>query len=106
MYLRALQDHGEPVIVRRITGDTTTDVTVQARVMGYRPEELTGDIDQGHRKVILMPDWLVAANWPLPIKKGDQIVIRNKQTTVEIVDDNTRRIAGELIAYELSVSGA
>jgi hypothetical protein len=106
MYLRALAKHGDTVTVRRTVGAVNTDGSVRAQVTGYAPAELVNGIQQGDRRVILMPDSLAAAGWPLPIKKNDKLVLSTgKVLNVEVVDDQTRRLADDLIAYELVARG-
>ena len=34
-----------------------------------------------------------------------QMLVRGKELQVKAIDDNTRRVAGDLIAYELVVGG-
>lgn len=102
-YIAALEQEGETVVLRRI-GPPLIEATVRARVLGYRPEELVAGLQQGDRKVIaLAAD--VAASWAEIPRSGDKIVIRGIETNVQGVDDNTRRIANELIAYEFAVRG-
>jgi len=105
-YRREIKRVGELVTVRRVTGGGEIAAQTWARVMGYRPDELVGGITQGSRKIILLPDGLETAGWPIPIVRGDEVVVRGKTLIVDLVDDSTRRIAGELIAYELTAKGS
>jgi hypothetical protein len=98
---------GEDVIVRRYRGpagpnQVHDDVTVRARVMGYQPRDLVGSVVQGDRRVIMMVDALAAI---LPLRTSDKCVIRGVEVAIKGIDDNTRRIAGTLIALELQVAG-
>ncbi len=97
---------GEQVFVRRYSGvghlRTPVDTAAQARVMGFTPKELVGSIVQGDRKVIMLVDTLGAV---LPITTFDQLVIRGREVSIKSVDDNTRRIAGVLIALEIHAAG-
>jgi hypothetical protein len=106
---RRLIGSGEPVFVRRYAG-TGADrpyyqVPVRARVMEYQAQELIGPIQQGDQKVILLAEDLVAQQFEMPLRKGDKIVVRGRELNIEAPDDNTRRIAGVLIAYDLRVRG-
>lgn len=96
------------VTFRRYTGTGPNrprfDTDVRARVVGYAPDELVGGILQGDRKVILLAEDLVAAQ-VRPPSKGDKIVIRGAEANIEFVNDSTRRVGGELMAYELVVRG-
>jgi hypothetical protein len=101
-YRAALTYRGETVAIQH--NDGSAALQVLANVAGYAPQELTDVIVQGDRKVILLADDLAAAAWPVP-KKGDRILIGSKMTTIQTVDDMTRRINGVVIAYEIQVRG-
>jgi hypothetical protein len=108
-YRRMMGLVGEKVLIRRYTGTGANrprfDAEVTARVTDYEPSELVGTIVQGDRKIIVMHEDLATAQFPTPIKKGDKVVARGKELNVEAPDDNTRRVQGELIAWELQVRG-
>ncbi len=115
-YRRQISAHGERVTLRRESLDPAPEATgLRARVTGFTPEELASGIDQGARKIILLAEDLGAAiaagDWPAPpagtgaILKDDTLVVRGVPVNVDRVDDSTRRVAGELIAYELTVIG-
>lgn len=105
MYARLVAATGETVILRRINpAAPPTDVTVRARVTGYSPDELVGAIQQGDRKIIVLAEDI--GGFPVPIReKFDKVVVRGDEIAIEAVDDSTRRIGGELIAYELRAHG-
>lgn len=106
-YSRALALAGETVTLRRVNASPAapTDHQVRARVVGYQPEELVGGIQIGDRKVILLAEDVPGSFLPFLLGGRDKIVVRGKALNVESVDDSTRRVAGELIAYELRVKG-
>lgn len=108
-YRRAMDAVGEVVAFRRYTGAGANrprfDADIRARVMDYTPDELIGTIVQGDRKLIVLAEDMIAAQVPLDMRKGDKIVVRGKELNIEAVDDNTRRVQGVLIAYELQVRG-
>jgi len=101
-----LAELGENVVVRRYAGTgparVPTDVTVRARVMGYKPAEVVGAVVQGDLRVIALADNLAAL---LPLKTTDFLVIRGAERRVMAIDDNTRRIASTLIALEIQARG-
>lgn len=103
MYRRQLAA-GEDIILRRVNVSPTpnTDIPVRARVIGYRPEEMVGGIQAGDRKIIVLAD---DVTFDPPLKKGDKAVVRGRVLNLEVVDDNTRRVGGVLIAYELVARG-
>jgi hypothetical protein len=101
-----MAEFGETVLVRRYSGTapsrTHVDTPTTARVMGYAPKDLVGSIVQGDRKVIALVDTLAAI---LPVTNSDVLVIRGREVKIKAVDDNTRRIAGVLIALEIQAAG-
>lgn len=106
-YRRLLSEVGESVSFRHYSGAGTSrtysDTTVLARVMGYEPDELIGSMQQGDRRLIVLADDLTG----ITIGNGmtDKFVVRGRECSVEAVDDNTRRVQGILIAYEIRVRG-
>jgi len=83
---RALARTGETITLRRGTTTAPTALaTVKAHVRGYKPEELIGGITQTDSLVTLSPTDLVAANWPMPPKKGDWAIIQGRARSVEVV---------------------
>lgn len=108
-YRRMMDARGETVTVRRYAGAGPTrprfDADVMAVVSGYVPQELVGAIVQGDRKLIVLAEDLIAAQFPLDLRKDDKVVVRGRECNIEAADDNTRRVAGVLIAFELRVRG-
>jgi hypothetical protein len=94
-----INEVGEDIIIRRIG---VPDVTVRARVVGYKPDELVGSIVQGDVKIIALVDTLGGR---LPLTNNDSAVVRGKVKRIKAVDDNTRRIGGMLIALEIQAGG-
>lgn len=110
MYRRGLGKF-ETVSIRQYTGAGTSrprfDWDVQARVTDYIADELTGPIVQGDRKIILLHEDLVNAGFPFPIQSGPnwKVVVRGTELQIRPIDDNSRRLGGELIAYEIAAGG-
>lgn len=110
-YRAALDRVGTPaeVIIRRYTGAGTNrprfDTPVRGRVVGYSPNDLVGSIVQGDRKIIILAEDLIAAQFPLPVLTSDKAVVRGKELAIMAADDSTRRVQGVLIAVELQVRG-
>ena len=115
-YRRMISAHGETVSLRRESIEPTPEAQdLRARVMGFTPEELASGIDQGDRKLILLAEdierEIAAGRWSAPaagasgILKNDTLMLRGAPMNVEWVDDSTRRVAGVLIAYEVTVTG-
>lgn len=106
-YRRLVVTSGETIsLVRGFGGNSPVTVTgLRARVIGFRPDEVTGGVQQGGRKVILLAEDLEASAIPTPAK-GDRVVWNGKTLAVTAVDDASRRIGGIAIAFELEVAGA
>lgn len=106
LYARTLK---ETVYIRRYVGVGPNlpvfNVQARARVMGYRPDEMVGTIQQGDRKAIVFVPDLVDAGFALPVTTNDKLVVRGRELTIMGSDDNTRRDEGELIALELQIRG-
>lgn len=80
---RQLATHGQNVDLRKIAnGQTQSEALAQrAFVRGFRPEELVGQIQQGDRNVVFLPDATAIA-----LKKGDKIVIAGAAANVEVAE--------------------
>lgn len=111
MYLRAIGQF-EAVAIRIYTGAGSNRPRfdyepIMARPVDFNPDDLVGGIVQGDRNVIVLAEDVLRSGIPLPIVIGanTKIVIRGKELTIKEIDDNTRRLAGELIAYEMVVGG-
>lgn len=93
---RFLQDEGEIVGIKHGADEDTT----LARVTGYAPDELIGDIRQGDVKIIARAEGMSF----IPAR-ADKVTVRGKILNIEFVDANTRRIQGVLIALEIRARG-
>lgn len=98
---------GETLTLQRGFGVSAQDFAVQGWITGFAPQEMAGDLQQGRRKAIILASSVVASGVELPIVAGqDRIVFAGKNLAVTSVDEATRRVQGELIAYELELAGA
>jgi len=106
LYRRTLK---EVVYVRRYTGAGANrpffDTLVHAKVIGDRPEQLVGTVNQYDYSVVLFVQDLVDAQFPLPITSNDKLVVKGKELAIMFPDNATRWDDGELIAYQLKVKG-
>ena len=109
VYRRFFDDRGENVLIRRYYGignnRSKFEVEVKARVFDYAPQELIGTIIQGDVKALVLVEDLENKQFPVPILKNDKVIIQGKELNIEAVDRNTRKVMGELMAYELQVRG-
>jgi hypothetical protein len=98
-----IERRGETLTLRREL-PVQTDVTVKGRVVGYAPQQLVGEIQQGDRVVIVGNAEIAAAAWPGPPKSGDRLVFANGSVfTLRTVD--TRKIGDEIAGHWLIVRG-
>jgi hypothetical protein len=108
-YSRDVDAVGETIAIRRFTGTGVgripTDTNVRARVTGYDERELVGTVQQGDRRLIVIVEDLVNAGFAVPVTPNDKVVLRGTMISIVTVDDSTRRIQGELIAYEIQARG-
>lgn len=103
---KQLAQHGSDVTLKRQTAvspQTFNSVTVRARVVDFRPEQLIGGIIQGDRKVIMSNEEIAAASWPGPPRKGDKVVVASATYAVE--GCNTFRLDGTIVRHELLIRG-
>jgi len=106
-YLDAISEVGENVVIRTYVGITETysDVTVRARVVEFSPDQLVGAIVQGDRKLIMLAADVENTGVTLAATQNCKVLVRGKELQVKAIDDNTRRVGGVLMAYELTVGG-
>ena len=108
-YRSMLDERGEWIWIRRYLGSGANrpkfEVKVRARVYDYTAVELSGSIIQGDIKIIGLYEDLVNGQFNLPILKNDKVIVNGKEINIESVDRHTRKISGELIAYELQGRG-
>jgi hypothetical protein len=105
---RLVQRHGETVILRSLASlPAGVDVAVKARVTGFQPAELVGDIKQGDRRVVISHAEIAALPWPSSPaqapKLGDRMIIGGKTVTIMAVD--TRKIGDEIAGHWIVVRG-
>ncbi|RWF66846.1 hypothetical protein [Mesorhizobium sp.] len=104
----SLARHGTDAKLRRLTLGPNSlqipfDCDVKASVLPLKADELVGSIDQAWSRVIISPTLISAAQWPLPIKKGDKIVQNGKVRNVEFV--KPIMIQNIAVRFELLVGG-
>jgi hypothetical protein len=116
----ALMEYGDDVILRRRIANVAHDLPCKAHVTAYRlrdTELVTNTaISQEDLVVIMSPSEIAAAGWPgstpttvdqltfdqLP-RKGDKLVIRNKERNIEVVDPH--RPGGTVVRFDMRVLG-
>ena len=96
MYARQLEAHGEAMTLSR--GVTTQAVLGRVIRAARAGQETTDTIEQRDFSVVFLADGLA-----LTPERGDRLTIGTETFVVEAVDDQTRRIAGTIIAYEVTI---
>jgi hypothetical protein len=105
-YRRAIDENGEIVTIRRYGPNRQKfDVAVRARVVGFSPSELVGVVQQGDRRVVILAEDLINAQFAIPIKASDKCEVRGVECAIIAPDDSTRRLGTNLIAYDLVIRG-
>lgn len=116
-YRSIFAEIGEDIAVRRYGGRGVNRAIVQeaiarGRVERLGAEDIVGDIKLTDRKVILLndPDAAVPASKVtlsalLPLLTTDKLFFRDREFAILDSDDDTRHVAGVLIAIELTVRG-
>lgn len=81
----ALERKGRNLTLRRRVGTTSafTDVSPKGYDRGFRAQELLGGIIQGDREVVIGNTEIAAASWPVPVRKGDVVVMDGVTATVQ-----------------------
>lgn len=109
-YRRALASAmgpGETLLLQRGFGQDAATFAVRGWVTGGSPDDMAGVVQQGSRKAIVLASSVTAIEFPLPIvPKKDRLIFAGKTLAIVAVDTASRRVQGELIAYELELAGA
>ncbi len=105
-YSREMDVNGDTVAIRRAGTPATLYGPIRALIMTYTEQELTGNMQEGDRKVLMLANDVVASGIPLPIlAKQDRLLFGTSTFVVQYVDETSHRTGGQLLAYELRVSG-
>lgn len=103
LYRRQIGASGEVVTLARGSGPA---VPALARFTNPAANELIDTLDQTQQVAIVLAEDLVAGGFPVPPGKNDVLATADGQElVVQFVDATTRRVAGETIAYGLTVVG-
>lgn len=90
-------------LIRLVTNAASITVTVAAVARSYTIQELTGIIAQGDREVRISNREILAASWPGPPKRGDQITLASR--ACQIMGVETKHIINEAVMHVLQVRG-
>lgn len=105
------QDLKETVIVRRYTGAGASrpkfDAAVRGKAWGYGPKELTGAIQQGDTRVLVLVEDLIAKGMTLPLTPSDKLLVEGRPgVELAIIAPRLRKAEdGTAIAYDVQARG-
>lgn len=103
MYRRQIIASGESVMLRR---RGLSDASVRAKATYAGVSDLVGSTQQASRMFIVLAEDVERSGFSLPFQaKGDRVVYAGRELAITHADDTKRRVAGEVIAYELHVAG-
>ena len=111
-WFRMMRGAGEEATLRRKVryNGAVEDVDVAVYVKSLRnptrqsSEEMAGQSSATRRRYLVLAEDI--GDWPLPVKRDDQLIIGDRTTIVMVVDDVTRRLSGAQLAIEVEVTGA
>ena len=104
------QDLKETVIVRRYTGAGASrprfDVAVRGKAWGYGPKELTGAIQQGDTRVLVLVEDLIAKGMPR-LTPSDKLLVEGRGgVELAIIAPRLRKAEdGTAVAYDIHARG-
>ena len=98
------RQRGSSVTLRRtVLGGSPVDVTVIATVKEFQPNQLAGNVVQGDRWAKLSNDDIVAAAWPGPPRRGDQIIMDGRTFTALGCD--TVKMGDAVLSHTMHIRG-
>ena len=97
---------GEPATLVRLAGRTGTRVELSLKAVPTfaTPTAPAGGVVQAHQEIRISNEELAASNWPVPIRRGDQIIVAGMTYTIQGVQ--TSSPGGTPAMHLLYVMGA
>lgn len=113
-YQRALAAHvrminkvGETITLRRGTDESTAKARIIGGKMDIGEDQIADNLQQRRRRAIVLASDLAAGDVTLPPMRGDEVEDASGLIMmVEHVNDESRRVEGQVVAYELMLVGA
>ena len=101
-----IERYGETVTLRRIVGTGLFETATVKAFFGSGPavDEAPGGVRQFPLTVRVGADAFGASGWPVPPRRGDQIVVRGTTTTVQAVD--IHRVGETASMYVMTLDGS
>jgi len=102
-YRRLVEARGECIQIER----DGSRYGMTAYVSRINPVDVAGIITQNIRFALVLADDLEKVSFLIPLKpKQDRFVWNGKTLTIVDIDDGSRRVQGETVAYVLTLAGA
>jgi len=99
-YKRVLDKRGTTMVLKR---SGTSNLTLKGYLRTASPNVLVGELSQSTREVVFGTTELDNAAWPVPIRKGDKVVIFSKTYTIQHVEEVS--VADDVVRYNIFVRG-
>ncbi len=113
-YRQGFAQRAEPVILRRFTGPGPS-LSAPPPYADYQPilavlrgggeSGQIGGLPNGRHAILLLAEDVERADMAPGPRKDDRILVGGRTLTIAESDDDTRRIAGILMAYEVQAEG-
>ena len=104
---RQVREHGQDIVLRRpVANGAAIERPFRAFVRGYRPDELSGGLQQGDTELVMSPTGLppeFADTDATRLRKLDRITFDGRIRTVKFVEPV--RVAGTLVRLNVTVEG-
>jgi hypothetical protein len=101
---RQIMAHGQTVSLRKKAAlDASQDKPMQAFVRGYKPDELSGGINQGDSTMVFSPTQLTASGYAGAPARLDKVTIAGRLRNIEVA--NPVEIQGVIVRWECWVRG-
>lgn len=97
----ALNSYGSSMTLTRLP---STTVALQGVARNYQPSEVAGGVSQGDRHVVIGVAEMIAASWPAPPVRGDQMLIGGR--TFQVIAVDVLAVGGADVRYDIQVRGA
>lgn len=104
----ALGRQGEVIEIGRQVGTSPNIinwVSCRARVKGYRPDPLIGQVQQGEIAIRAFYPDLIANRFSLPVLPTDKVRVRGASKQINAVDNNTGRVGTTQIFVKIMAVG-
>ena len=99
---RFIQSRGQTVTLRRLGNSPPDDVSCVAHI-SEKDDVGVGNVVQFRRQITISNAEIVAASWPGPPRKGDQVIADGKVMTVQAV--LVQKVRDVTVMHRLEILG-